>query len=48
MVLRAFDDGGVAADPTGDLEALELELVMTDLTSVEQRHQQAAAGGEER
>ena len=37
VVLRAFDDGGVEADPAGDLEALELELVMTDLTSVEQR-----------
>jgi ribosome-binding ATPase len=37
VVLRAFDDGGVAADPAGDLDALELELVMADLTSVEQR-----------
>ena len=37
VVLRAFDDGGVEADPAGDLEALELELVMTDLASVEQR-----------
>src|ERR1700690_567223 len=37
LVLRAFDDGGVAADAAGDLEALELELVMTDLDSVEQR-----------
>ena len=37
IVLRAFDDGGVAADPSGDLEALELELVMADATSVEQR-----------
>jgi ribosome-binding ATPase len=37
VVLRAFDDGGVAADPAGDLDALELELVMTDLASVEQR-----------
>src|SRR6266550_3892877 len=37
VVLRAFDDGGVASDPTGDLEALELEFVMADLDSVEQR-----------
>ena len=37
VVLRAFDDGGVAADAAGDLDALELELVMTDLDSVEQR-----------
>ena len=37
VVLRAFDDGGVDADPAGDLDALELELVMTDLASVEQR-----------
>src|SRR2546421_2779905 len=37
VVLRAFDDGGVAADPAGDLTAIELELVMADLTSVEQR-----------
>jgi len=37
VVLRAFDDGGVEADPSGDLDGLELELVMADLTSVEQR-----------
>ena len=37
IVLRAFDDGGVAADPEGDLAAIELELVMADLGSVEQR-----------
>ncbi len=37
VVLRAFDDGGVASDAAGDLDALELELVMTDLESVEQR-----------
>jgi GTP-binding protein YchF len=37
IVLRAFDDSGVAADPEGDLAAIELELVMADLTSVEQR-----------
>ena len=37
VVLRAFDDGGVAADPAGDLDALELEFVMADLDSVEQR-----------
>ena len=37
VVLRAFDDGGVAADAAGDLDALELEFVMADLDSVEQR-----------
>ena len=37
VVLRAFDEGGVAADPEGDLAAIELELVMADLGSVEQR-----------
>src|SRR3954470_17409882 len=37
VVLRAFDDGGVEADPSGDLDGLELELVMADLTSGEQR-----------
>ena len=37
VVLRAFDDGGVDADPAGDLDALELEFVMADLDSVEQR-----------
>ncbi len=37
IVLRAFADGGVAADPDGDLTAIELELVMADLASVEQR-----------
>ncbi len=37
IVLRAFDESGVAADPEGDLVAIELELVMADLTSVEQR-----------
>jgi GTP-binding protein YchF len=37
VVLRAFDDGGVAADAAGDLDALELEFVMADLESVEQR-----------
>src|SRR3954463_385461 len=37
IVLRAFDDGGVAADPAGDLAAIELELVLADLGSVEQR-----------
>ena len=37
VVLRAFADGGVEPDPSGDLDALELELVMTDLASVEQR-----------
>jgi len=37
VVLRAFDDGGVVADPAGDLDALELEFVMADLDSVQQR-----------
>src|SRR5262249_62211276 len=37
IVLQAHDAGGVAADPEGDLSAIELELVMADLTSVEQR-----------
>jgi len=37
VVLRAFDDGGVAADAAGDLDALELEFVMADVDSVEQR-----------
>src|SRR5262245_4717394 len=37
IVLRAFDDAGVAADPEGDLAAIELELVLADLGSVEQR-----------
>jgi hypothetical protein len=37
VVLRAFDDGGVEADPAGDLDALELEFVMADVDSVEQR-----------
>jgi GTP-binding protein YchF len=37
IVLRAFDDSGVAADPDGDLAAIELELVLADTTSVEKR-----------
>jgi GTP-binding protein YchF len=37
IVLRAFDESGVEPDPAGDLDGLELELVMTDLASVEQR-----------
>src|SRR4029079_2755104 len=37
IVLRAFSDGGVAPDPEGDLAALELELVIADIASVEQR-----------
>src|SRR3954469_19100157 len=37
VVLRAFNDGGVESDAAGDLEALELEFVMADLDSVEQR-----------
>ena len=37
IVLRAFDDGGMEPDPEGDLAALEMELVLADITSVEQR-----------
>jgi ribosome-binding ATPase len=37
IVLRAFADSGVAPDPEGDLVALELELVLADIASVEQR-----------
>jgi ribosome-binding ATPase len=37
IVLRSFPDGGVAPDPEGDLLALELELVLADIASVEQR-----------
>ncbi len=37
VVLRANDEGGVPADPKGDLDAIELELVIADLASVEQR-----------
>ena len=37
VVLRAFDESGVESDAAGDLDALELEFVMADLESVEQR-----------
>jgi ribosome-binding ATPase len=37
VVLRAFGGDGSPADPAGDLDALELEFVMADLDSVEQR-----------
>jgi GTP-binding protein YchF len=37
IVLRAFDDGTGDPDPDADLAALELELVLADLGSVEQR-----------
>ena len=39
FVLRAFDDASVPgdADPVGDLDTLELELVLADLASVEGR-----------
>jgi GTP-binding protein YchF len=37
IVLRAFADGGVVPDPQGDFVALELELVLADIASVEQR-----------
>jgi len=37
IVLRAFEEGGVAPDAAGDLAAIELELVMADIGSVENR-----------
>jgi len=37
IVLRAHSGGGVAPEPAEDLAALELELVLADLASVEQR-----------
>src|SRR4029077_8499346 len=37
IVLRAFDDGGMEPDAEGDLAALEMELVLADITSVEHR-----------
>jgi GTP-binding protein YchF len=48
VVLRAFVDGGVTPDPTGDLTGLELEFVMTDATTVENRldRQRRAAKGD--
>src|SRR5437763_12988724 len=48
VVLRAHVDGGVTPDPAGDLGDLELELVMTDVASVENRlsRQQRAAKGD--
>jgi hypothetical protein len=48
FVLRAFEEGGVEPDPAGDLAALELELVVADLGSVEQRleRQRRAAKGD--
>jgi hypothetical protein len=49
-VLRAFRDPSVPgdADPSGDLDTLELELVLSDLASVEGRlaRQQRAAKGD--
>src|SRR5205814_5258432 len=50
VVLRAFDDGGVESDAAGDLDALELEFVMADLESVEQRlnrQRRAAKSGDQ-
>ena len=44
IVLRAFADGGVDPDPDGDLAAIELELVMADLDSVEQRLERQRKG----
>ena len=37
IVLRAFADSGVEPDAEGDLAAIELELVMADVESVENR-----------
>jgi ribosome-binding ATPase len=37
IVLRAFDEAGVAPDPAGDLAAIELELILADVGSVENR-----------
>jgi ribosome-binding ATPase len=37
IVLRAFADSGVDPDPEGDLAAIELDLVMADVASVENR-----------
>jgi GTP-binding protein YchF len=37
IVLRAFAEAGVEPDPDGDLEAIELELVMADVAAVENR-----------
>jgi GTP-binding protein YchF len=48
VVLRAFVDGGVAPQPADDLADIELEFVMTDLATVEQRleRQRRAAKGD--
>ena len=48
IVLRAFDDGGVEPDADGDLDALELELVMADLDERRAAARPAAPGGQER
>jgi GTP-binding protein YchF len=37
VVLREFAGGGVEPDPRGDLAAIELELVLADVASVENR-----------
>jgi GTP-binding protein YchF len=37
IVLRAFADAGVEPEPDSDLAAIELELVLADLASIEQR-----------
>jgi GTP-binding protein YchF len=37
IVLRAFAEAGVEPDPEGDLAAIELELVMADVATVENR-----------
>jgi ribosome-binding ATPase len=48
VVLRSFVDGGVTPDPIGDLTDLELEFVMTDAATVENRldRQRRAAKGD--
>jgi hypothetical protein len=36
-VVRAFEDPAMAADPSGDIENVELELILSDLAVVEKR-----------
>jgi hypothetical protein len=53
-VVRGFDDGsGIAPDPEGDLEAISLELILSDLQKVDNRleridSQAQRVGGEQR